>query len=173
MLWAVHFCQCFRAQGRCSRIQCEGSRFTATDFSQSHLQQVSVQIRLSLPGDAHSAFSTPFGLDGAWQCCEATAWRMQHCKHPQCSLRGSQPSDQPQHGDGPQGPYKPAINPQIRDIKAGTAGKSGLIYWHPTRATSRRVSHWSHCRLILSRSTIWSLPCHSSSHLPLSTPDLM
>lgn len=136
MLWAVPFCQRFRAQGRFSRFQCEGSRFTATEFSQSHLQQVSFQIRLSLPGDAHLAFSTPFGLDGARQWCEAAAWRMQHCKHPQCSFReGLSPQTIPQDGDGPQGPYKPAINPQIRDIKAGTAGKTGLINWYPNRAT--------------------------------------
>lgn len=84
----------------------------------------------------------------------------------QTSSEGLNPQTSPQDGDGPQSLYKPAINPQIRDIKAGTDGKTGLIYWHPTRATSSRISHLFHCRLILSRSTIWSLLCHNFSDLP-------
>lgn len=86
-------------------------------------------------------------------------------------LEGLNPQTIPQDGDGPQGPYKPTINPQIRDIKAATAGKTGFIYWHPTRATSRRVSHLFHCRLILSRSTTWS--CVTASLMCLSTPALI
>lgn len=42
-------------------------------------------------------------------------------------LEGLNPQTIPQDGDAPQGPYKPPINPQIRDIKTGTAGKTGLI----------------------------------------------
>lgn len=48
---------------------------------------------------------------------------MQHFKILSALSEGLNPQTSPQDGDGPQGLYKPAINPQIRDIKAGTAGK--------------------------------------------------
>lgn len=79
VLQAAHFCQCFRAQRQAQDwFPMRDTRCTATDFI------VSLQLRLSLSGDAHSALGTCLGPHRWWKWAAVT---VEHCEHLQCSQR--------------------------------------------------------------------------------------
>lgn len=146
MLCAVLFRSGYRQH---SRIQYEGYQIYS-----NRLFIASLQMRLSLL-DAHLDFGTSFGPDGSreggvsellWQCSTANI-----------SSALTEGLNTPHHPVGwyvdprlsLQSQQMKTVTHKLGDIKAVTARRTELIYWHPRRATCRRSSHLFHCTLIL------------------------